>query len=171
MYDNCRAVFFALGLVIHLQPELRADALELYYDVIAMVGRDPRAAAKRIAGAIKNAPKRLDGITKNTVFRAALDAGWKPPTTEEQEIEIWRGKATLSSIFDFAHSQSEAIERAARLINGTVDRLVRRRLGYSCAQSMLMRSYPVDIVLSALSAATGARVTRVPDFLLKARHG
>jgi hypothetical protein len=171
-YVRWSYLFFALGLAVHENPELHEPIRAFFIRMTEEAGRNVALADHRLSEAIRRAGSGLERkVTVRSVFAEALKLGWKPSITEEQEHAIAVGKATLSSIFDLALSRSEAIARAARLINGTVDHLVRRRLGYSCAQSMLLRSYPNDIVLSALSAATRAPITRIPDFLLKARHG
>jgi hypothetical protein len=171
-YFSLRPVFFGLALAAYERPEIHDQARDLFDRVATATGRDRAHALHWFDDSVRRAAVGLtERQTLRTTFWRAYQLGWRPAVTEEQELAIAVGKSTLSSIFDLSRSRSEAIERAARLINGTVDRLVRRRLGYSCAQSMLIRSYPTDIVLSALSAATGMRVTRVPDFLLKARHG
>jgi hypothetical protein len=166
-YFNHRAVFFSLGMIVHEQPDLREDAISLFFDCVAAAGRDPKKGGTWLAAAIRNAPRRPDGITRRTIFHAAYALGWRPspqPLTADEREAYDIGQARLHTAFDEAISPASARERAAEILR-TAPPQLRRRIGWVAAGLMKRDRHPASLILACLSLAEGRRVSALPKGL------
>jgi hypothetical protein len=170
-YVNVRNLYFALALVVIAHPELYDAALAIMHRVVVTNGRDPNKNAAWFQQAIERAPGWIgqDAVTLRTTFAAALRLGWRLVLTPEQQSACERGKQQLRATFRSTLPRSRLLERAARIIDGALDPVVRHRLGAVCAAYLARSGVPDNIVCEALSLAARAQITNLPAWLDKFR--
>jgi hypothetical protein len=165
-YEQMLGLHFALAHLVTAKPELRDSAWDLIRCVVAGTGRDLAVNETRFEDALTRTADRLasdgDLVTPASLFRAALQVGWRPPRIEdrlepEQRHKLYRFRLRLAEMFADGHDRVEAAKRAARMVSRIADERVLAALAPSLARRLALDDWDESTILDAIECATGRR--------------
>jgi hypothetical protein len=165
-YEQMLVLHFALAHLVTARPELRDSVWDLIRRVVAGTGRDLAVNETRFEDALTRTADRLasdgDLVTPASLFRAALQVGWRPPHIEdslepEQHQKLYGLRRRLAEIFADGHDRIEAAKRAARMASRVADERVLAALAPSLARRLALDDWDESTILDAIECATGRR--------------